>query len=199
MRYFLAALLPTLAVVLLAAPVVEAQIMEPIDAPSGSLATATFSDAERARLLARSGDELQSEPIPQEPYLSLELELVTDQRQHIDIGGITALQWISAIVMIAGGVTAAIGGLIALVIVASSGDAAGVLGALGGGGLGGVALGGTVLALCELDGNLHRRRELDGRIRVLRSAQREVRAQRQVRAQGYVSDRGAFVALTASF
>ncbi len=131
-----------------------------------------LSDQERERLLARTASELESDPIPTDiTLLSLELGLVEEQRNGIDIGGITALQWIGAVVMIGGGVVTVLGVLVGGLVAIFGGDA--VLMVYGAAiGLPLVALGGLFLGLAELDGNLHRRRELDSRIRRLRDAQR---------------------------
>ena len=125
---------------------------------------------ERERLLARTGDELASEPIPADiTARSLELAVVQEQREAIDLRGINALQWVGGCVMIVGGggtvFSFLIGGLIALL---GGPSAVLVYGTLIG--LSAVALGGIVLGLAELDGNLHRRRELDSRARRLRGA-----------------------------
>jgi hypothetical protein len=128
----------------------------------------TLSPEERARLEARTAEELESEPISLDPRIAaLELELVIEQRNAIGVGAINALQWFGALIMIAGGVTALVGALIGA-FVSIENDASGVFGGFCGGGLGGVALGAMLLGFAEIDGNLHRRRELDGRIRRLR-------------------------------
>lgn len=151
-----------------------------------------LSDDERERLLARTGAELESDPIPADiTLLSLELALVEEQRNAIDIGGITALQWIGAVVMIGGGVVTVLGVLVGGLIALFGGDAA--LMAYGAAiGLPLMALGGLFLGLAELDGNLHRRRELDARIRRLRDAQRSGFAP-------YASSTGVGVAWRSAF
>lgn len=135
-----------------------------------------FPPEEQARLLARSNEQLRAEPLPADAMTAAaELELIIAQRNDIDIAGITALQWIGAIFMIAGGAFAvlggAFGGLIALL--GSPDDGAALAGiALGAGGGAALVLGLPMVLLAELDGNLHRRRAIDSRIDAIRLAQR---------------------------
>ncbi len=131
-----------------------------------------YPPAERERLLARTGEELSSWPIPNNPMaIELEIDLLEEQIDTIDIGGITALQWIGAIFMIGGAVPIVIGALGALVIeLFGGGDALEWFGIWAGIGLGIAAPGALMLGLAELDGNLQRRRELARRRSALRRA-----------------------------
>lgn len=133
------------------------------------------STADRAQLLARSDATLAEAPLVVDPAsIAFELEVLQAQRDAVDIGGTTALQWTSAVLMILGAVSMAVLGLgAAFVGLAGNSHDAGVLA-----GVGGITLlctlvlGGLGLGLAELDGNLHHRRTIDGRIRRLRRAQR---------------------------
>jgi hypothetical protein len=133
------------------------------------------SAPDREALLARTDAELSSEPVVVDPAaIAFELEVLDAQRDTVDIGGTTALQWTSAVLMILGAVTMAVLGLgAAFVAAGGNSDDAGRLVAAGGITLAcTLALGGIGLGLAELDGNLHHRRAIDGRIRTLRRARR---------------------------
>lgn len=135
----------------------------------------TAPATDREVLLARTDAELSSAPVVIDPAaVAFELEVLDAQRDTVDIGGTTALQWTSAVLMIVGGVTMAVLGLGAAFI-AGGGNSrdAGVLAGIGGVTLAcTLVLGGLGLGLAELDGNLHHRRAIDGRIRTLRRARR---------------------------
>jgi hypothetical protein len=158
-----------------------------------------YTPEERARLEARTGEELRAWPLPPDlMQLEMELQLVTDQRNSIDIGGITALQWIGASFMIIGGAAAAIillGGVLVAAF-SSGGLDGGFWGAVGGSAGAGVVIGLPMVLLAELDGNLHRRRELDYRIDVLRRLQRQ---QRRLQPALYVGENGGGFTLSGTF
>ena len=132
---------------------------------------ASLSDDESRRLRARTADESASDPVPTDPLaIALELALVRDQRNAIDIAGITALQWTGAVIMISGAIAAVLGETYGTLLYAGGYGEAFLAETLGGG-WAGLVLGSLILGLCELDGNLHRRRAVDGRIRRLRRAE----------------------------
>ncbi len=140
------------------------------------LLVAVEPQADRDGMLARTDVELSQAPVPIDPAsIAFELEVLDAQRNAVDIGGITALQWTSAVVIILGVVTMAVMGLgAAFVSAAGNPDAGGTWAAVGGSVLlGTVVLGTLGLGLAELDGNLHHRRAIDGRIRTLRRARRD--------------------------
>ncbi len=142
---------------------------------SAQLLVAVEPHTDREGLLARSDVELSQAPIPLDAAtVAFELEVLDAQRNAVDIGGITALQWTSAVVIILGVVTMAVMGLGAAFVSATSNpEAGGTFAAVGGSVLlGTVVLGTLGLGLAELDGNLHHRRAIDGRIRALRRARR---------------------------
>lgn len=162
-----------------------AQVVEPAPPPpegrvlvtptTGGLNAPSLAAAERDRLVARTGAERERETIPDEETLrSLELALVQAQRDAIDITAITALQWLGGLFIaagVAGGVGASIVGNLVSVDGFDDGRTEWTSIAIGTGvGLSVVGLGVVMLGLAELDGNLHRCRELDARIERLLAA-----------------------------
>lgn len=150
-----------------------------------SLGTASTASADAPTTIDDRGDvatwsqaDLDERPLDLDPaHVAWELEALSMAREQISIGGITALQWISATAIIAGAVTFALLGLFAGIASAAgnTNDATTLLtlGASIGPPLAGLGILG--LCLAELDGGLHHRRAIDGRIRRLRRATRPPR------------------------
>jgi hypothetical protein len=156
----------------------------------------TYAPAERERLLARTGEQLALEPVPNDPVgLALELALIEEQLGQIDVTGINWVQATGFVLLIGGAVNAMVGVLGGLLVALSgNGDAAGsFIGLMTGIGLPIAAAGGLMIGLAELDPGLQRRRELGARHHRLRHAQRYVQpGVFGVRGGGGFVVRGAF-------
>ncbi|MBX7194817.1 MAG: hypothetical protein K1X94_22370 [Sandaracinaceae bacterium] len=142
---------------------------------ASSVAQAQTLELDAGSIAARTNAELDDAPLDLEPgHVLLEIAALEAARESISIGGITALQWTSIAVMIAGGVTFAVYGLLAGVAALADNDRGASEAITIGAVVASVAIPLGVLGLClaELDEGLHRRRALDGRITRLRRASR---------------------------
>jgi hypothetical protein len=153
------------------ASVAHAQAWDtPTSATSGVTAAAPIDTSDRAieQLQARTSRELAG-PLPAgRAQVAFELSVVGEQRDAIDLTGVNVMQGFGVGLWIATGVACLASALAAIVVGIGSGSPGEVFG-IGCGGVGGgtLVIGVTLMAVAESDGDLHRRRVLDWRIRRL--------------------------------